>query len=138
MGAFIFIAFGFPITQASTLASYLAPPKPPIAGGYGFSPQDIAFFTFSAWIGMLAAQLYGYLFHDRQPLWIARRPSNQGRWRPEFRLVNLILPSVLLPIGLGLYGAGLQYHLHFMVLAVASFLIWFSALLLMPVCYNYG
>ena len=84
---------------------------------------------------MIAAQLYGYLFHDRQPLWLARKRG--GTWHTEYRLANAILPSIVLPIGLGLYGAGLEYHLHFMVLAVASVLIWFSALLVMPVCYNY-
>jgi hypothetical protein len=133
VGTYIFITFGFPVTQASTLATYLAPPVE--AGGYGFSPQGIAFFTFSAWIGMIAAQIYGYFFHDRQPLWLARRRG--GTWHTEYRLANALLPSIVLPIGLGIYGAGLQYHLHFMVLAFASVLIWFGALLVMPVCYNY-
>jgi len=32
-----------------------------------------------------------------------------------------------MPIGLGLFGAALQYHLHFMVLAVGGFLITLSS-----------
>ncbi|WPH03302.1 Hypothetical protein R9X50_00617900 [Acrodontium crateriforme] len=133
MGTYIFISLGLPIMQASTLATYLVPPE--VAGGYGFSSLDLAFFTMTAWVGMGAAQVYGYLFNDKTPLWVARRRG--GKWHPEYRLANTILPSFLLPIGLGLWGAGLQYHLHFMVLAVASFLIWFSALLSLPICYNY-
>lgn len=135
MGTYIFVAFGFPVTQASTLATYLAAPEPE---GYGFSSKGIAFFTFSAWLGMIAAQVYGAFFHDSVPLWLARRRTvGGGTWHPEYRLSNLILPGIVLPIGLAIYAAGLQFHLHFMVLALASFLMWFGALLLMPVTYNY-
>ena len=119
--------------QASTLAIYVAPPV--VAGGYGFSSLQIAFFTMTAWVGIIGAQICGYLFNDKIPLWVARRRG--GTWHPEYRLANTILPGILLPIGLGIYGAGLQYHLHYMVLALASFLIWFGALLVLPICYNY-
>lgn len=119
--------------QASTLAIYLTPPVS--AGGYGFSALQLAFFTMTAWAGIIAAQVYGYLSNDRIPLAVARRAC--GLWRPEFRLANTLLPGFLLPIGLAIYGVGLQLHLHYMVLALASFLIWFAALLALPVCYNY-
>ncbi|KAI9686332.1 MAG: hypothetical protein M1822_003677 [Bathelium mastoideum] len=132
-GTYIFVALGLPIMQASTLATYLAPPA--VAGGYGFSSLQVACFTFTAWVGILAAQAYGYFLNDKAPLLVARRWG--GTWHTEYRLANTILPSILLPIGLGIYGAGLQYHLHFMVLALGSFLIWFAALLALPVCYNY-
>lgn len=130
---YVFIALGLPILQASTLAIYLQPP--PMAGGYGFSPLQLAFFTMTGWVGIIGAQIYGYFFNDKTPLWLAR--TRGGTWHTEYHLSNTILPSILLPIGLGIYGAGLQYHLHFMVLALASFLIWFGALLALPVCYNY-
>ena len=133
VGTYVFVALGLPIMQASTLAIYLQPPVE--AGGYGFSPLQLAFFTMTAWVGIIGAQVYGYLFNDKTPLWVARRRG--GTWHTEYRLSNTILPCVLLPIGLGIYGAGLEYHLHFMVLALASFLIWFGALLALPVCYNY-
>ncbi|OBT46875.1 hypothetical protein VE00_01914 [Pseudogymnoascus sp. WSF 3629] len=133
VGTFVFVALGLPIMQASTLAIYLMPPV--VAGGYGFSSLQLAFFTMTAWIGILGAQAYGYLFNDAIPLWVARRRG--GVWRPEYRLANALLPGLLLPIGLGIYGAGLQFHLHIMVLALASFLIWFAALLVLPICYNY-
>ncbi len=133
VGTFVFVALGLPIMQASTLAIYLQ--TPPKAGGYGFSPLQLAFFTMTAWVGIIGAQVCGYLFNDKIPLWVARRRG--GTWHTEYRLSNTILPCILLPIGLGIYGAGLEYHLHFMVLALASFLIWFGALLALPVCYNY-
>lgn len=133
MGTYIFVALGLPIMQASTLATYLQPPVE--AGGYGFSSLQMAFFTMTAWVGIICAQVYGYFFNDKTPLWVARRRG--GIWHVEYRLSNTILPSILLPIGLGLWGAGLEYHLHFMVLALASFIIWFGALLALPVCYNY-
>ncbi|KAK1808613.1 hypothetical protein LTR12_017022 [Friedmanniomyces endolithicus] len=132
-GTYIFIALGLPILQASTLAQYLAPP--PVAGGYGFSPFQIACFTFSAWAGMIAAQIWGYFFNDFIPLWFAKRRG--GVWHTEYRLVNTIVPGIVLPIGLSIYVASVQYHLHFMVMALGSFLIWFGALLALPVCYNY-
>lgn len=132
-GTYIFIALGLPIMQASTLATYLEPPTE--AGGYGFSSLQMAFFTMTAWVGIIGAQVYGFLFNDKIPLWLARRRG--GTWHTEYRLANTVLPSIILPIGLGIYGAGLEYHLHFMVLALGSFLIWFGALLALPVCYNY-
>ncbi|ELR03006.1 hypothetical protein VC83_01430 [Pseudogymnoascus destructans] len=133
IGTFVFVALGLPIMQASTIAIYLMPPVS--AGGYGFSALQLAFFTMTAWAGIISAQLYGYLSNDRIPLTVARRVS--GIWRPEYRLANTLLPGFLLPIGLAIYGAGLQLHLHYMVLALASFVIWFAALLALPVCYNY-
>ena len=133
VGTYVFVALGLPIMQASTLAIYLAPPE--IAGGYGFTPLQVAFFTMTAWVGIIGAQVYGYLFNDKTPLWVASRRG--GTWHPEYRLANTVVPGILLPIGLAIYGAGLHYHLHFMVLAVASFLIWFAALLILPICYNY-
>ena len=84
---------------------------------------------------MIAAEVYGYFFNDKLPLWLARRRG--GTWLTEYRLSNVLLPSIILPIALGIYGAALQYHLHYMVLALGSFLIWFGALLALPVCYNY-
>ncbi|KFY92442.1 hypothetical protein V498_04933 [Pseudogymnoascus sp. VKM F-4517 (FW-2822)] len=133
VGTFVFVALGLPIMQASTLAIYLMPPVS--AGGYGFSALQLAFFTMTAWAGIIGAQIYGYLSNDRIPLAVARRAG--GIWRPEHRLANTLLPGFLLPIGLAIYGVGLELHLHYMVLARASFLIWFAALLALPVCYNY-
>ena len=70
--------------------------------------------TMNIWVSVFAAQIYGFLFNDKTPLWVTRRSG--GIWHSEYRLSNTILPGLLLPIGLGLYGATLQYHLHYMAL----------------------
>lgn len=119
--------------MGSTLAIYLEPPHK--AGGYGFSSLGVACFVLSFWVGIIGAQIFGYFFNDKIPLWFAARRN--GIWHPEYRLVNTILPGIVLPIGLGLYGICLQYHLHFMVLALGAVLVWFGGMLAMPVCYNY-
>ena len=91
---------------------------------------------FCLWFGVLLAQLYGHLANDRLPLWLCRRSG--GIWQPEYRLQTLWLPGfVILPIGLGIFGASLQYHLHYMVLALGSFLIGWSTTAIIPVTVNY-
>ena len=44
---------------------------------------------------------------------------------------------MVLPVALGLYGASLQYHLHYMVLALANFLGGFSTNAMIPITVNY-
>ena len=57
---------------------------------------------------------------------------------PEYRLHALWLPGLILPVGLGLFGACLQHHFHYMVLAVASFLIAWATTAIIPVTVNYS
>lgn len=110
--------------------------EPVKKGGYGFTPQQNAAFAFCLWFGIIAAQIYGHYLNDRIPLWLTRRYG--GVWKPEYRLHTLWLPaSVLLPVGLGIFGAALEYHLHYMVLAFGAFLITFAAMLSVPVAVNY-
>lgn len=85
---------------------------------------------------MIAAQIWGSAFNDRIPLSLARRAG--GTWKPEYRLHSLWIPSVLfMPVGLGIFGASLQYHLHYMVLALGSFLVTTAAFCSIPVAVNY-
>ncbi|KAI9812641.1 MAG: hypothetical protein M1827_004630 [Pycnora praestabilis] len=132
-GLYAFVAFGFTILLNLINTIILQTPK--VAGGYGFSPLGNALFQFTAWTGVIAAQLAGWALGDRLPLWASRRRG--GIWHPEYRLYNMLLPALLGPIGLGLYGAGVQYHLHFMVLALGFFLVTFASTLAVPVCLNY-
>jgi hypothetical protein len=44
---------------------------------------------------------------------------------------------VLQPIGLGLFGAALKFHLHFIVLALATFLITLTAVVSAPILDTY-
>ena len=133
IGVFNLINFGWGVMINSLFSIFLQEPAP---HSYGFTPQQNAAFLFSFWIGVLVAQLYGILLNDRIPLYIARR--HEGSWSPEYRLYPLWVPGfVTMPIGLGLFGAALEYHLHYMVLALGSFLISFSAVAGVPVAINY-
>lgn len=92
--------------------------------------------SFSSWAGLIAAQLYGHLANDRLPLWICKRRG--GIWKPEYRLHCLWFPALfMLPIGLGLFGAALQYRVHFMVLALGTFLTVFGSMACAPILTNY-
>jgi hypothetical protein len=92
--------------------------------------------TFAAWAGCIVGQLYGFAFNDKLPLWICRRAG--GIWKPEYRLHALWIPSLFcLNIGLGLFGAALQYHLHWSVAAIGNFLLNISSNVAVPVIVNY-
>ena len=156
IGGFDTISFAFYIAMNALTPVWLQ--KPVKAGGYGFTvsqnaacklPQnfnhsyvddtDPSFpnaVSFVHWIGLLFGLIYGHYFSDRIPLALAAR--NKGIWQPEFRLYALWLPSLILnPIGLGLVGAGLQYRLHWIVLAIGQVLITFGSLVSIPVTVNY-
>ncbi|RAK99002.1 putative polyamine transporter [Aspergillus ibericus CBS 121593] len=133
-GGYIFICFAFVILTNVLLTIFLE--NPVSEGGYGFTPLRNAFFTLDAWFAIFVTQFAGWWMGDRIPLWASRRFGN-GIWHPEYRLWNILLPGVVGPIGLGLFGAALQYHLHYMVLAVGFFFIVFSSMLAVPICLNY-
>lgn len=135
MGIFTLISFGFYVGVNALTPVWLQ--KPPRAGGYGFTLKQNAAFTFCHWIGILVVQLYSHLLTDKLPLLLARRWNN-GVWKPEYRLHVLWLPSLVLnPIGLGIFGAALQYHLHYMVLALGVFVVTVGSLASVPVTVNY-
>lgn len=72
---------------------------------------------------------------DRLPLWLSQKRGQQ--WLPEYRLYCLVAPVIALAIGLGLFGAALQYHLHYMVLALGSFLIQYGSMSIVPITMTY-
>ncbi|KAF2234613.1 putative polyamine transporter [Viridothelium virens] len=132
-GLYSTMAFGFSIMCQLFINIIIQ--LPPQAGGYGFTPQRNGYFSFTSWVALLVAWTIGSLVNDRIPLQTARR--NQGVWHPEYRLLPLVIPGLLLPIGLGIYGAALEYHLHYMVLALGQFLVQLSSQLSVPICVNY-
>ena len=98
---------------------------------------DIKAVTFTQWVGQFVAQAVGTLINDALPLWICKRFYG-SLWRPELRLHCLWIPTILLPIGLGICGSALQYHLHYMVYAFGVFLAAIAALLSTPIATNYA
>ncbi|PYH89326.1 polyamine transporter [Aspergillus ellipticus CBS 707.79] len=135
IGIFQFASFGWFVATHSLLTVWLE--KPVSVGGWGFSPQRNAFFIFALWVGLLTAELWGYLFNDRIALWVCRT-RGKGVWKPEYRLHTLWIPSlIVLPIGLGIVGAALQYHLHYMVLALGAYLITFASMSSVPASVTY-
>jgi hypothetical protein len=149
------ITFGFWVALNALTPVWLQ--RPVNAGGYGFTVLENAAckcFTclnFSIypklikilcqvttvhWMTLILSQLYGHLLADRIPLWLCAR--NGGKWKPEFRLYPLCIPSLILtPIGLGLVGASMEYRLHWVVMAIGNFLVTFGAMQSIPVTLNY-
>ncbi|KAH8880904.1 MFS general substrate transporter [Thozetella sp. PMI_491] len=135
LGVFTLLNFGFFIAMNSVTPAWLQ--KPIKAGGYGFTPFQNALFQIFHWVGILLALPYGQLVSDRVPLWFAAR-YDRGSWKPEFRLHALWLPALVCnPIGLGIFGYGLQQHLHWAVLGVAQILVTYGSLCITPVTVNY-
>lgn len=163
IGVFNLASFGWFVTINTLLTVFLQ--RPEKAGGYAFTPQRNAAcksshcrppfplfcspfcaqppqsltpsaVTFAFWFGILAAQLWGYFLNDTIPLYLCRRAG--GNWKPEYRLHSLWIPSlIVMPIGLGIFGVALQQHLHYMVLALGSFLVSFAAIASVPATVNY-
>ncbi|RAL08486.1 polyamine transporter [Aspergillus homomorphus CBS 101889] len=136
IGLFQFASFGWFVATHSLITVWLE--KPVAVGGRGFTPQRNALFIFSLWAGLLTAEMWGYLFNDRIALWVCRTRAN-GVWTPECRLHTLWIPSLfILPIGLGIVGSSLQYHLHYMVLALGAYLITFASMSSVPAAVTYA
>lgn len=133
VGLYQFINFGWFVMINTLLAVFLESPID--EGGYAFTPQQNAAFSFALWFGLFVAEGCAYAFNDRIPLWICRRRG--GKWKPEYRLHCLWIPNILLPIGLGIFGASLEHHLHYMVLAFGSFLITVADMFIIAVLNTY-
>lgn len=132
-GLYNMVAYGFSVLVQLLLSIFLQTPT--AAGGYGFTPLRNAYFSFVSWVALLAAEIVGLALNDSIPLWVTKRAG--GRWAPEARLWPIAVPAIIMPIGLGIYGATLEYRLHCMVLALGQFLIQFSAQLSVPICNSY-
>jgi len=92
--------------------------------------------SFCSWVALASAQLYGFFVNDRLPLWLCKRRG--GTWKPEYPLHSMWIPAFFLPpIGLGLFGAALQYRLHYMVLALGTYLTVFGSMASASVLTNY-
>lgn len=133
-GGFLMLSFGWYVVVSTLLGVFLQTPVK--AGGFGFTPTQNSLIYFGLWLGLFLSYLYGVLGNDRIPLWMCKRHA--GLWKPELRLFPLlVVPAILYPISLGLFGAALQYHLHYLVLALGTFLLAFAEYATVPVTNNY-
>jgi MFS family permease len=111
---------------------YVSSPSPHL-----FNPDsNYPSVSFTHWVGIAIALIYGQLVSDRLPLAICARYG--GIWKPEYRLHALWVPALFCnPIGLGIFGAGLQNHWSWGVLAFAQVLVTFGSLSITPITVNY-
>ncbi|PWY93446.1 polyamine transporter [Aspergillus sclerotioniger CBS 115572] len=140
MGFFIMVDFGFATMSFILNVTFLEAPRD--EGGYGMSKMAVASFTLTQTIGVLLAEVYGHFISDRLPLYLLHRKFNTNDieptdWRPELRLHCLWLPVILLPTGLGLFGASLEYHFHWAILALGYLLISVGAISILPITMTY-
>lgn len=137
IGLYGLISFGSFLMQATMQATFLL--QPTEEHGYGFKLAQLAeskyrcssaaislntnklSVSISGWIGVLAAVAYTQFVSDRLPLAICKRRG--GVWRNEYRLQCMWLPGlIVLPIGLGLFGAAVKYHWSPALLALSYFM----------------
>ena len=123
-GLFTMVNFAWNVALPIELSIFLQEPYKPDEDsfGYGLSARQTGLFYIALWLGMLSGQAYGVALNDRLPLYMWRRSSRSGTttWRPEYRLHIAWIPGVMISVGIGLVGASLQNHYHFMVLALGS------------------
>ncbi|KAH7323642.1 serine/threonine kinase 16 [Rhexocercosporidium sp. MPI-PUGE-AT-0058] len=87
----------FAVVGNSQAAIFSLPP-------YNFKPSSIGLMSIPALIGAVFGSVYGGPLSDWLILVLAKR--NNGIYEPEFRLYLCILPALLGPAGLLLYGVG--------------------------------
>ncbi|PWY66923.1 polyamine transporter [Aspergillus eucalypticola CBS 122712] len=140
VGFFMMVDFGFASMAIILGVTFVEAPRD--EGGYAMSRISMASFTLTQAIGTALAELYGHFISDRLPLYLFHRTSKSQdikptEWRPEYRLHCLWVPVIMLPIGLGLFGASLEYHYHWVLLALGFLLLTFGAISLLPVAMTY-
>ncbi|KAJ9606384.1 hypothetical protein H2200_009345 [Cladophialophora chaetospira] len=101
---------------AGTLSSFIFQVPP-----YNFSPGVNGLIGLPGIIGNFAGAIFGGKLTDIYARRCARR--NGGKFVPESRLVLLIIPSILGPCGLLMFGFGAQRSLHWAVLYIGYGLI---------------
>jgi hypothetical protein len=92
-------------------------PAPP----YNFSPAAVGLLNLPPFIGALFGLIWGGPLSDRYIVWRATR--NSGVYEPEMRLPMLLLPSLITPAGVWLYGLTMARGYHWIVPCVGSGLL---------------
>ncbi|KAJ5760434.1 hypothetical protein N7520_007590 [Penicillium odoratum] len=101
------------IVAISTLAPELFSPPP-----YLFSSADLGLFTLSSFVGIVIAWPIAGPLTDLLSRWMRKRNNNVHQ--PEHRLPALILPFLICPVGLVVFGYTVANHQHYVRPAVGS------------------
>lgn len=88
---------------------------------YHITPKHIGFVYVGISGGMLIGIIIVGLSSDRILQGMAKRKA-QGRLKPEFRLIPLLILNPLAPIGLFIYGWCVQYHIQYVAPLFGTFL----------------
>lgn len=84
---------------------------------YNFSSGIVGLSYISCLLGVVAAAVYTGYISDWMVLKLARR--NKGIYEPEQRLWGFLLPTIVLPASLLLWGVGAAHEIHWFGLMVA-------------------
>ncbi|KXS12877.1 MFS general substrate transporter [Gonapodya prolifera JEL478] len=87
---------------------------------YSFNTAQVGLVVATIGIGMVAGSLFGGWHADRQVrIWTQKRKV----WVPEDRLRSQFLGAVTVPVGLLLYGFGIQYRIPWGILIISLVLV---------------
>ncbi len=97
--------------EANTVVSFILQVPP-----YNWSPSMTGLINIPALMGVLLGAFAGGRLTD---IWVRRwARKHDGVFNPESRLVPLIIPGLLVPAGLLMFGFGAERHLHWMSMFV--------------------
>ncbi|OBT66823.1 hypothetical protein VE03_04074 [Pseudogymnoascus sp. 23342-1-I1] len=111
------VTIGFLVAVTSNVASAYNT-------AYGFEAWQTGLCFFSAIVGSLVGIYIGGHLTDRMADWFTKR--NGGLREPEMRLPSIAVSLITTPLGLILFGVGIQYKLHWMCPTVGLGLLNFS------------
>ncbi|KFY88795.1 hypothetical protein V498_06655 [Pseudogymnoascus sp. VKM F-4517 (FW-2822)] len=111
------VTIGFLVAVTSNVA-------PAYNTAYGFEAWQTGLCFFSAIIGSLVGIYIGGHLTDKMADWFTKR--NGGMREPEMRLPSIVVSLITTPLGLVLFGVGIQYKLHWMCPTVGLGLLNFS------------
>jgi MFS family permease len=92
-----------------------------------FSHGSIGLTFLSLAIGNIIALIFYSLTSDRYV--IHQRRKKGDAFKPESRLVHLLLAAIILPLGFLLYGWTLAFHVHYIVPLIGTCVVGFSTTL---------
>lgn len=85
--------------MTSVQATYLLLPP------YNFGPDGVGLMNVAPFVGAIFGFFVGGILSDKSIVWLARR--NRGVYEPEMRLWLGLIATVLLPVGILMFGLGL-------------------------------